>query len=109
MVRFLGNATMFWFSSLALTFAQRALWAAAILARPAADILPRGVVPFPYSAPKAESAAPIAFISLLNRSCSFFNICTTPPRLVIETPSAKIVTVGIGIDELPLHYFITSD
>jgi hypothetical protein len=69
------------------TFAQRAFWAAEILALPAAEILPRGAVPFLYVAPKTERAAPIAFISLLNRSCSCFNIFTTPPRFVIESPS----------------------
>jgi hypothetical protein len=93
-VRFLGIVTTFAFPPFAFTFAQRALCAAAILAFPAADILPRGAVPFPYAAPKADSAAPIAFISLLNRSCSFFNICTTPPRFVIESPSRGIVTGG---------------
>ena len=81
----------FAFPLLALTFAHRAVWAAAILALPAADILPRRAVPFPYAAPKAESAAPIAFISLLNRSRSFLNLCTTPPRFVIESPSRGIV------------------
>src|ERR1700756_979230 len=86
-VRFLGMATTFSFSPLAFTFAQRALCAAAIRALPAADILPRRAVPFRYAAPKADSAAPIASTSLLNRSCSFFNICTTPPRFVIESPS----------------------
>ena len=83
-VRFLGIVTTFAFSPFAFTFAQRALLAAAILTLPAADIPPRGAVPFPYAAPKAESAALIAFISLVNRSCSFFNICTTPPRFVID-------------------------
>jgi hypothetical protein len=86
-VRFLGIVTGFAVSPLAFTFAHRALWAAAILALPAADIPPRGAAPFPYADPKAESAAPIAFISLVNRSCSFFNICTTPSRFVIESPS----------------------
>src|ERR1700722_6722714 len=90
-VRFLGIVTTFAFPPFAFTFAQRALCAAAILALPAADILPRGAVRFPYAAPKADSAAPIAFISLLNRSCSFFNICTAPPRFVIESPSRGIV------------------
>lgn len=86
-VRFLGIVTTFAFSPFVFTFAQRALWAAAILALPAADIPPRGAVPFPYAAPKAESAALIAFISLVNRSCSFFNVCTTLTRFVIESPS----------------------
>jgi hypothetical protein len=93
-VRFLGNVTTFAFSPFAFTFAQRALWAAAILALPAADILPRGCVPFPYAAPKADSAAPIALISLLNRSCSFLKICTTPASFVIESPSRGIVAGG---------------
>lgn len=82
-VRFLGIVTTFASPPFAFTLAQRALWAAAILARPAADIPPRRAVPFPYVVPKAESAAPTAFISLLSRSCCFFNIFTTPPRLVI--------------------------
>ena len=87
-VRFLGIVTTFAFPLLVLAFAHRALCAAAILALPAADILPRRAVPFPYAAPKAESAAPTAFISLLNRSRSFLNLCTTPPsRFVIESPS----------------------
>ena len=97
-VRFLGIVTTFAFPPFAFTFAQRALCAAAILALPAADILPRGAVRFPYAAPKADSAAPIAFISLLNRSCSFFNICTTPPRFVIESPSRGIVA-AVMLDE----------
>jgi hypothetical protein len=87
MVRFLGMVTTFAFPRWPLTFAQRALWAAAILARPAAEILRRVDQPFAYAAPKADSAAPIAFISLLNRACSFLNICTTPLRFVIESPS----------------------
>jgi hypothetical protein len=82
-IRFLGMVTTFAPLPLALTLAQRALWAAAILALPAADIPPRRAVPYPYAAPKAESAAPTAFIFSLSRSCSFFNICTTPPRFVI--------------------------
>ena len=86
-IRFLGIVTTFAFPLLALTFAHRALCAADILALPAADILPRRAVPFPYAAPKAESAAAIAFISLLNRSRSFLNLCTTPPKFVIESPS----------------------
>jgi hypothetical protein len=90
-LRFLGIGTTLAFSSFAFTFAQRALWAAAILAFPAADILPRGAVRFPYAAPKADSAAPIALISLFNRSCSLLKICTTPPRFVIESPSREIV------------------
>jgi len=85
-VRLLGIVTTFSFLPLAFTFAQRALCAAAILALPVAEILPRRPVLFPYAAPKADSAAPIALTSLLNRSCSFFNICTTPPRFVIESP-----------------------
>jgi hypothetical protein len=97
-VRFLGIVTTFAFPPFAFTFAQRALCAAAILALPAADILPRDAVRFPYASPKADSAAPIAFISLLNRSCSFFNICTTPPRFVIESPSRGIVA-AVMLDE----------
>jgi hypothetical protein len=31
---------------------------------------------------------------LLNRSCSFFNICTTPRRFVIESPWRGIVAGG---------------
>jgi hypothetical protein len=80
----------------AFTFAHRAFWAAAILALPAADILPR--VPFclAYVVPKAESAAAIALTSLVKRSCSFFRILTTPLRLVIKSPSRGIVTGGAG-------------
>lgn len=48
-VRFLGNVTTFAFSPFAFTSAQRALWAAAILALPAADIPPRGAATFPYA------------------------------------------------------------
>ena len=96
-VRFLGIVTTFAFPLLALAFAHRARCAATILALPAVDILPRRAVPFPYAAPKAESAAPTAFISLLNRSCSFLNLCTTPPsRFVIESPSRGIVAGGRG-------------
>src|SRR5450432_4884505 len=87
MVLFFGTFTTFCWPP--FTLAHRALWAAAILALPEADIPPRGAAPFPYAVPKAESAAPIAFISLVNRSCSFFNICTTPSRFVIESPSRE--------------------
>jgi hypothetical protein len=93
-VRFLGIVTTFASSPFAFTFAQRALWAAAILALPAAEIAPRGDVPLPYAAPKAESAALIAFTSLVNRSCSFFNICTTLPKFGIESPSRGILAGG---------------
>jgi hypothetical protein len=93
-VRFLGIVTTFASPPFAFTFAQRALWAAAILALPAAEIAPRGAVPLPYVAPKAESAALMAFTSLVNRSCSFFNICTTPPKFVIESPSRGILAGG---------------
>jgi hypothetical protein len=85
-VRFLGIVTTFPFPPFAFTLTQRALWAAAILALPAAEIPPRGSVPLPYAAPKAESAAPIALISLVNRSCSFFNSCTTLAICVNEPP-----------------------
>jgi hypothetical protein len=95
-VRFLGIVTTLAFPLLAFTFAQRARWAAAILALPAEDILRRVAVPFVYAAPKADSAAPIAFISLLNRACSFLNICTTPLRFVIEFPLAGILAGGSG-------------
>ena len=86
---------------LPLAFAHRALCAAAIRALPAAEIFPRVVVRFAYVSPKAESAAPIAFISLVNRSCSCFNICTTPPRFVIlRTPSSLAIVAGrLGINE----------
>ena len=73
-VRFLGIVTTLPFSLLAFTFAHRALWAAAILALPASDIPRRVPVCFPYAAPKAESAAAIALISLVKRLCSFFNV-----------------------------------
>ena len=67
------------------TFAQRALWAAAILARADADSF-RVLVPFLYVLPNAASAAPIPRSSLVNRSCSFFNNRTTPDKLDIEFP-----------------------
>jgi len=73
-VRFFGIVTTLPFPLFAFTFAQRARWAAAILALPAADIPPRVAVFFPYAVPKAKSAAVIAFIWLVNLSCSFFNI-----------------------------------
>lgn len=82
-IRFLGVVTTLALPLRPFTFAQRARWAAAILALPAEDIRRRVAVPFVYAAPKADSAAPIAFISLLNRACSFLNISTTLPRLVI--------------------------
>jgi len=85
--RFLGILTTFALFDLPFTFAQRALWAAAILALPDADIVLRGRTAFPYSAPKAESAATTAFISRLSRSRSFFNVSTTPPKFVIVSPS----------------------
>jgi len=85
-VRFLGIAITFCFPFFAFTFAHRALCAAAILARPAADILLRVLVGFPYVEPNAASAAPTPRSSLVNRSCSFFNIRTTPPMFVIEDP-----------------------
>ncbi|MGC2475859.1 MAG: hypothetical protein WA485_16070 [Candidatus Sulfotelmatobacter sp.] len=85
-VRFFGIETTVAFPFSALTFAHLAFCAAAILALPASDIRPLRAVTFPYAAPKAESAALIAFISLVNRSCSFFNTCTTPLRFVIELP-----------------------
>jgi len=65
---------MFDFLPFAFTLAHRALWAAAILALPAAEMLRRGAVPFLYAMPKAESAAVIALISLVKRACSLFNI-----------------------------------
>jgi hypothetical protein len=80
----------------AFTFAHRAFWAAAILALPAVDILPRVPFCFVYVAPKAESAAAIALTSFVKRSCSFFKILTTPLRLVIKSPSRGIVTGGPG-------------
>src|SRR5579862_6121761 len=89
-VGFLAMETTFAFPLSALAFAHLALCAAAILALPAADIRPRRAVPLPYSAPKAESAAPTAFISLLNRACSFLNLCTTPPKFIIESPSRRL-------------------
>jgi hypothetical protein len=86
MVRFLGIVTTLPLSLLAFTFAHRARWAAAILALPAADILPRVPVFFPYVVPKADSAALIAFICLVRRSRSFFNSWTTPPKFVMNPP-----------------------
>jgi len=65
-VCFLGMVTTFAFSFFAFTFAQRAPWAAATLALPATVSPPRGAVPFPYVAPKTDSAAPIAFSSMLS-------------------------------------------
>jgi len=53
--------------------AHRNLWAAAILARPAADIL-RVPPLLLYEAPKAESAALMPFSSRVKRSCSFFRV-----------------------------------
>ena len=82
----------------AFTFAHRTFWAAAILALPAADILPRFPFRFAYAAPKAESAAAIALTSLVKRSCSFFKILTTSFILVIKSPLAGIVTGGPGYE-----------
>jgi hypothetical protein len=82
-VRFLGIVTKFFLPFFDFNLDQRALWAAAILARPGADILRRVFVGFPYAAPKAVSAAEIPCICFVNRSCSLFNIWTTPPRFVI--------------------------
>lgn len=70
-MRFLGIATTFFGRDpLLRAFAHRALCAAAILARPAADIL-RTPVRLPYAAPNAWSAALIPLSSLVRRSCSF--------------------------------------
>jgi hypothetical protein len=58
-VRLFGILTTFFFPFVAFTFAHRALWAAAIRARLAADILFPRLVCFPYAEPNAASAAPI--------------------------------------------------
>lgn len=100
MDRFLGDLTSFDFPLSVFTFAHRALWAAAILALPAADITPLRVVPFAYAAPKAMSAAPTDFISLLNRSRSVFNNRTTPPRFVIEFPRGDCSRVTMRLSFL---------
>ena len=70
-VRFLGTVFTLFASLLVRVFAHLVLWAAAIRARPAANIL-RVPVRFPYAAPNACSAAETPLISLVNRSCSFF-------------------------------------
>ncbi len=90
MVRFFGIVMTLGLLLFAFALAHRALWAAAILALPAADIPRRAPFCFPYVAPNAESAAATALTSLVKRSCSFFKIPTTLVRLVIKSPSGGL-------------------
>src|SRR5579864_6883148 len=94
------------------TFAHRALCAAAILRRPASEIVRFGLAdlfahrafcaklillraaadmawrdePFELRLPNAASAASIRWTSFCARSRSLFNCCTTPDMCVIGPP-----------------------
>jgi hypothetical protein len=117
----------------AFTLAHRALCAAAILRRAAADITLFGAVflaavcralaqralwaaairaraaaesfRVPYVLPKAARAAVIPRSSLVKWSCSFFNSSTTPAKLDIEFPSELILScVGSCSSHLLNHF-----
>jgi len=74
-------------------FAQRALWAAAMLARPLADRLRRGLIPLlpRYTPAKASSAALKPDNCCCSRSRSLLNCFTIPDRF------AKVVSSEAGL------------
>jgi hypothetical protein len=65
-------ARVFFLGFVFLIFAQRALWAAAILARADVESFLVGAL-FAYVWPKAANAAVIPRSSLVKRSCSLFD------------------------------------